>query len=278
MLSKEATRDDTKRWTQKIANTDFVEGAFSSKYFLEEFDERAFLLEPRTSSLEFENQTYGVRLTELDVLIDAGQLHLPVEAIVAILAQIAESLALYHKSFGPHGRVWPRTVHLHANGAIQILLPGPSTGNVNQDFDPIYSHSVGGREQVPRHLEFLTELHATREYLAPERRLEQRATVRDDIWALGVLARHLLGRQRRKDWPDELDQILVSARHAEPEVRASDIAKIGQELRDGAYGLGLDPSISHISRVVRLFAADLSRPLAVSQWTKREEIVPNGDV
>ena len=277
LLSKGVPEGQNKHWLNRYNISDLRDETKDKEVVLGEFDERAFLLEPRSSSDMSDNHTYGVRLSELDLFIEEDRLHLPVETVVAILAQIAEGLARLHRSFGPHGRIWPRTVHLHANGAVQILVPGPSAGSMKNDFEPIYSVSLGNRENIPRHIQFLNELNPTSEYLAPERRLDQQATIKDDIWALGVLARHLLGRRPRKDWPESLDNILVSARSTQPDARASDIAGIGQRLRDVAYQLGLDPSISHISRVVRLFASDLSRPLAVSEWTKSGGFEPNGE-
>ena|GEM_PF-4296602 len=277
LLSKGIPEAQNKHWLQRYNTSGLIDEKFDKDIVLGEFDERAFLLEPRSSSDMSDNQTYGVRLSELDLFIEEDRLHLPVETVVAILAQIAEGLARLHSRFGPHGRIWPRTVHLHANGAVQILVPGPSMGSLSNDFEPIYSFSVGNQENIPRHIQFLNELNPSSEYLAPERRLNHEATIKDDIWALGVLARHLLGRRPRKDWPERLDNILVSARSTQPDARASDIAEIGQRLRDVAYQLDLDPSISHISRVVRLFASDLSRPLAVSEWTKSGGFESNGE-
>ena len=277
MLSKEVERPHGENWLQRFSGAWCLDKNDSSEVVFGEFDGRTFLLEPRSSSAKSGNETYGVRLSELDLCIDDGRLHLPVETVVAILAQVAEELAKLHQSIGPHGRIWPRTVHLHANGSVQILVPGPSTGSITDDFEPIYSFSVGERDELPRHIQFLNELNPSSEYHAPERRLDMQETVKDDIWALGVLARHLLGRKFRNDWPKRLDEVLVSARTTKPEVRAADILEIGQRLRDTAYELGLDPSISHISRVVHLFTSDLSRPLAVSEWTKRRDFEPNGD-
>ena len=220
----------------------------------------------------------GLRLSQIDRVVYSDILCLPVEGIVAILAQVAHGLAELHTTWGPHGALEPRTIHLSEGGAVHLIRPGPNVHDRTTEIKPIRS---GDGSDHPAGVHRLREVHQgargglldpTYSFLAPERRMGLAASVEDDLWALGVLARHLLGRRPRSDWPNALDDLLVPARNSTPEERGQNIEALGERLRDEAYRQGMDPSVSHISRLVRLFATDLSGPLGLSKWTKEARL------
>ena len=209
----------------------------------------------------------GLRLSQVERVVYTDALSLPIELVIAVLAQVAQGLASLHEHWGPHGALEPRTVLLGINGSVRLIRPGPL--------------SIPIREMSSEPNSKIRTYSALRDpsmsFLAPERRMGQGASYSDDVWALGVLARHLLGRRPRKDWPEALDDLLVPIRANTPELRAEAFEALGVRMRALAHTLGLDPSVSHISRLVKLLASDLSRPLGVSKWTNWDQSVATVD-
>ncbi|MCK6546850.1 FHA domain-containing protein kinase [Myxococcota bacterium] len=174
----------------------------------------------------------GLRLAQLLDGVARGALTLPLEAVVVIIAQLAEAVAAFEQTWGVHGSLDPRMVHLGLEGAVVLLRPGPLATS-------------------PRAIEDA--------YLAPERRFGLPPTPSSDAFALGVLGKAVLG--RRRDCPVRLRALCYWLAHVTPTSRPRDLTAIAAELRDAAQAASLDPTAGHVARAVRLLAPNLVRPL-----------------
>lgn len=166
----------------------------------------------------------GVRLATLLRAVRSGAVFAPREAAVMLVAQLAAALAGFHRSWGVHGALDGRVVHLGADGRVVILRPGPTPGEPDRE---------------------------RRRYLAPERRRGGQATATADAWAIAR-------------WAYELGAAPAPwARLAEPDPsrRPTDLIELAELARIEATSAGLDPSTRHLAQLVDLVSPP-SRPLA----------------
>jgi hypothetical protein len=184
----------------------------------------------------------GVRL---ELIIDAvarRRLVLPIEARVAITAQVAEAIASVHAVMGPHGSLEPRSIHVGVDGALVLLRPGP----LSDRFDA-----------------------RRRAFLAPERRCGTAASAAADAWSLFEIARRLTPKNEPAKWPEGIAPILGSLAAQRAEARRSDLLHVGEEIRALAHEGGLDPGAGHLARVARLLGPSLT-PIARTGRAGRE--------
>jgi FHA domain-containing protein len=173
----------------------------------------------------------GIRLSSLLEGVGRGTVQLPIEATVAAIALIAESVAEMNAAWGPHGAIDPRRVQLGLDGSALLLRPGPFIGDLGATPD---------------------------EYVAPERRVAVEPTTAGDAFSLGVLGKSIL--HRRPDCPMKIRAICYWLAHANPSRRPSDLKEVAREFQRAAQSAGLDPTFGHVARVARLLAPNLSRP------------------
>jgi hypothetical protein len=178
----------------------------------------------------------GVRLAHVARAVAQGRLHLPIEARVAIAAQVTDAVAAAHIVWGPHGGIEPRSVQLGLGGSVSLLRAGPRPRGFD---DP---------ERRP--------------FLAPERCYGAPATIEADAFSAGAIARLLGAFDNDSGWPEELRFTIARLRAEAPPERPRDLRCVARALREAACARGLDPSVAHVARVVRLLAPSLARPLA----------------
>lgn len=274
VLEAHVAEPEATRWLQQIEQSRHENAYLREIIGTGYFDSRPYCIEKLGRGESASELGRGLRLSQVDRVVYTDVLCLPVEAVVAILAQVAHGLAELHRVWGPHGGLEPRTVHLREDGAVHLIRPGPIAQDRIEEIKPmrmdanfLAQERDSGVRKV-RHGSRGGLVDPTCSFLAPERRMGFEPSVEDDIWALGVLARHLLGRRPRNDWPNALDDLLIPTRSIAPEQRAQNVETLGHRLREEAHRQGMDPSVSHISRLVRLLLRDLSSPLGLSKWTK----------
>jgi hypothetical protein len=174
----------------------------------------------------------GLRLAALIAGIERGAVRLPVEAAIAIVAHVAQSVAAMNDVWGPHGAIDSRRVHLGIDGSALLMRPGPSVVQPDAFADT---------------------------YLAPERRYGSEPSIAADAFALGVLGKTVLA--SRPDCPTRIRAICCWLAHADPRRRPRDLQEVAHELRMAAQGAGLDPTFGHVARVTRLLSTSVSRRL-----------------
>lgn len=173
----------------------------------------------------------GMRLAALLGGVARGTLELPIEAAVATLAHLAESVAAMVGGWGPHGAIDPGRVQLGLDGSVMLLRPGPIIG----------------------------PSAALDDYVAPERRLSPDPSLPGDAFALGVIGKRLLS--SRDDCPIRIRAIFYWLAHVDPARRPQDLRALAGELRSAAQTAGLDPTFGHVARVTRLMAPDPGRTM-----------------
>lgn len=174
----------------------------------------------------------GLRLAQVLEGVERGTVTLPLEAIVVVIAQLAEAVAAFESTWGVHGALDPRAVHLGLDGGVVLLRPGPL--------------AMG-----PRAIDDGC--------LAPERRFGEPPETASDAFSLGVLGKSVLA--RRRDCPVRIRALCYWLAHVEPTSRPKDLTAVAAELRDAAQAASLDPTAGHVGRVVRLLAPNMARPL-----------------
>lgn len=181
----------------------------------------------------FEAAPSGLRASTLIEAIEANVVGVPVEAMIVVLAHLADAVAAIGDAIGAHGAVDPRFVQLGTDGSISLLRPGP-----NPD-----------------------ERSLPDELVAPERRFFFEPTPAGDAFALGKIGATLLRLSGQS--PARLRAICAWLAHADAEHRPKDLRTLSAELRSAAMKDGLDPTYGHVARAVRAIAPQRMKPLAV---------------
>lgn len=174
----------------------------------------------------------GLRASQLIEAAQNGLIGVPVEAMIVVLAHLADAVAALGTAIGAHGAIDPASVQLGIDGSISLLRPGP----------------------CPDDRSLKDEL------VAPERRFTFEATPAGDAFALGKIGALLLS--LTEGCPPRMRAICAWLAHAEPRRRPADLSTLASELRSAAMKDGLDPTFAHVARAVRALIPSRSKPLA----------------
>lgn len=210
-------------WASRMSSTSRQEPHLAPLLSCEAIDGRSALLEAVPA---------GLRVARLIAAAQEGLIGVPVEAMIVVLAHLADAVAALGTAIGAHGAIDPAAVQLGLDGSISLLRPGP----------------------CPDDRSLKDEL------VAPERRFSFEATPAGDAFALGKIGALLLS--LTDGCPPRMRAICSWLAHAEPRRRPSDLATLASELRTAAMKDGLDPTFAHVARAVRALVPTRNRPLA----------------
>ncbi|MEM7706889.1 MAG: tetratricopeptide repeat protein [Pseudomonadota bacterium] len=169
-----------------------------------------------------------------------GATQVPLETRCGIVAQIAHALAAAHAVGVLHKDVKPANVLIKegANGEVQAVLADFGIGTIT-DPEPLAAHGITAQGITEALRGNLTSSRSgTRRYQAPEILEGQPATIRADIYSLGVMAYQLLvgdlERVLAPGWEREIDDPLLCADVAsmvdgDPNRRPADANVIAQQ-------------------------------------------------
>lgn len=195
------------------------------------WEERARAVALREGDHLFEPLPPGLRWSRLERAVREGRVSLPTEALVVLAVELLSAYGPFARTFGPHGLIDGRRVHLGLDGSLRILLPGP----VDHFRDP-----------------------AQLEALAPERRYGLRPTHEADVYSLGVM----LGALDPESRIPGLSKVLPGLLAEEPEGRRAELPWVVEVLRAQAHQQGLDPAAHHLARAVRVVEPDPARRIS----------------
>ncbi len=174
------------------------------------------------------------------VQAQGGAANVPLETRCAIVAQVAQALAAAHAVGVLHKDVKPANVLIKegANGEVQAVLADFGIGTIT-DPEPLAAHGITAQGITEALRGNLTSSRSgTRRYQAPEVLEGQPATIRADIYSLGVMAYQLLvgdlERVLAPGWERLIDDLLLCADVAgmvdgDPNRRPADANVVAQQ-------------------------------------------------
>jgi hypothetical protein len=224
VVEPSVSRDRAGRWMERMNRSAALVPHLAPLLACETIEDRASIIEAAPG---------GIRASTLIEAIEAGIVGVPVEAMIVVLAHLADAVAAIGSAIGAHGAVDPAFVQLGLDGSISLLRPGPH----------------------------LDERSLKDELVAPERRFFFEATPAGDAFALGKIGATLL--RLSGESPARLRAICAWLAHADAERRPKDLRTLSTELRSAAMRDGLDPTYGHVARAVRAIAPGRTKALAV---------------